>query len=86
MKNSKYFLLVGSILLNGCQQLNEKRAEYVRNREYDYLSSAVIAPLQVPADLTHPRANEDFSLVLAPAKVENVSLVPPGFGQLSEGS
>jgi len=71
------------IVLSGCQQMNDKRSQYVRNRSQDYLKSSVIAPLQVPEDLSLPAAYEVYPLpkdIPELGSLQPVSLIPPGFG------
>lgn len=88
VKMSKKCLLItllSSILLTGCQQLNQQRSQYIRDREKDYLISTVNAPLQVPSDLSYMRGNEHYSFPdVIPGKVQPVSIVPPGFGELTQ--
>lgn len=73
--------------LLGCQQIARQKHEYIRNRSKDYLTSFTIAPLQVPADLSHPTPTEYYPLpenLPSIGKLSPVSLVPPGFGEMSE--
>jgi len=41
-----------TVALAGCQQINQKRATYVRDRALDYRTSGLIAPLRIPEDLS----------------------------------
>ena len=86
MKLNKIALLVGLILLSGCQQIHQTRSEYLRNRSLDYMKSRLVAPLKVPEGLSMPPASVLFPIPgdLPPmGSLEPVSLVPPGFGVLS---
>ncbi len=77
--------LLLSLSLTGCQQLNQQRAKYIRDREQDYLTSTVMAPMQVPADLTYLKGQEHYSYPdVIPGSVHPMSIVPPGFGELSQ--
>lgn len=77
--------LLLSMSLTGCQQINQQRAKYVRDREQDYLTSTVMAPMQVPADLTYLKGQEHYSFPdVIPESLHPVSVVPPGFGELSQ--
>jgi len=88
MKGTK-LKLIGLMLivftLGACQQLSDKRTQYIRNRAQDYLKSSMIPPLRVPENLSHPYPTDNYpiprNIPLASA-VPPVSLVPPGFGQL----
>jgi uncharacterized lipoprotein len=82
----KKWLLLLIAALCGCQQINEKRQTYVRDRAEDYLSSAIIAPLQVPPSLSHPVESEAYPLpepLPSMGELQDVPLLPPGFGVLS---
>lgn len=73
--------------LLGCQQIARQQHEYIRNRAKDYLTSFAIAPLEVPPGLVKPVPNENYPLpeALPPiGQLARVSLVPPGFGIVSE--
>jgi uncharacterized lipoprotein len=87
VKNKEKVLMTAflfTVLLSGCQQLNQQRAVYIRDREQDYLTSTVIAPLRVPADLSYMSGQEHYAYpAVQPGQLEPVSLVPPGFGELS---
>lgn len=87
--NSKrlWAVLFMGLSLMGCEQIAKQRHEYVRNRGKDYLTSVVIAPLEVPAELSHPMPMEYFPVPehLPPlGKLAHISLVPPGFGIVAE--
>ncbi len=75
-----------AVALTGCQQISQKRSEYVRNRGNDYLTSRVYAPLKVPEGLSQPRDSEMYPL---PAEIPPIGMVkpvplePPGFGKLN---
>ena len=88
VKNSKrifFSALMLSVVLSGCQQLNQQRSQYIRDREKDYLISTVNAPLQVPNDLSFLKGQEHYSFPdVVPGSVTPVSVVPPGFGELSQ--
>lgn len=86
VKKSKKIVVVALICaVSGCQQMNEQRSRYVRDREKDYLVSTVNAPLQVPNDLSYMRGQEHYSFPdVVPGQVKPVSVVPPGFGELSQ--
>lgn len=80
-------LIIAMLPLVGCQQIAQQKHEYIRNRSYDYLTSGVIAPLEIPPDLSHPTPTENFPVPerLSPlGRLAKVSLVPPGFGIMSE--
>lgn len=86
-KQSLLLLAVMLMPLIGCQQVAQKKHEYVRNRGKDYLTSVVIAPLEIPPELCHPTTTENFPVpeMLPPlGSVARVSMVPPGFGVISE--
>lgn len=86
IRNYKQWLVLLVVVLCGCQQINEKRSHYVRNRDNDYLKSTTIAPLQVPEDLSQLRANETFPLPEDPPRLGTLKpapLTPPGFGVLA---
>lgn len=73
--------------LLGCEQIAVQKHEYIRNRAKDYLTSFAIAPLAVPPGLACPVPTENFPLPerLPPVgQLASVSLVPPGFGIVSE--
>jgi len=88
VKKSKQILLgalIVSAVLSGCQQLNQQRSRYIRDREKDYLISTVNAPLQVPSDLSYMRGQEHYSFPdVVSGTVTPASVVPPGFGELSQ--
>jgi uncharacterized lipoprotein len=88
VKKSKKILLSAlalSIVLTGCQQLNQQRSRYIRDREQDYLISTVNPPLQIPSDLSYMKGQEHYSFPdVMPGTVTPVSIVPPGFGELSQ--
>lgn len=69
--------------------MKQQQNQYVRDRSKDYLISRVSAPLVVPDPLSYPNATEYYP-VPEPLPVigtlEPVSLVPPGFGELSAQS
>lgn len=76
-------LLTG--LLCACQQINDKRSQYVRNRELDYVNSTLIAPLKVPHDLTLEQRNDIYPIpydLPAIGSLKPVNIEPPGFGKL----
>lgn len=79
-------LILLTILLCGCQQMSQKKSQYVPNHANDYLSSHIIAPLRVPEGLNYPKENESFSL---PSEIPDVAMLkpiplePPGFGKLN---
>ncbi|MCS5712465.1 hypothetical protein [Candidatus Berkiella aquae] len=78
-------VLMFSLLSTGCQQVNQQRMKYVRDREKDYLASTVMAPLRVPEDLSYLKGQEHYSFPdVIPGRVDAVSIVPPGFGELSQ--
>ncbi|MFI4937623.1 MAG: hypothetical protein ACHQJ6_03835 [Candidatus Berkiellales bacterium] len=89
MKSQKYYflsLVLVIITLSGCQQFSQKKTEYIGRWRPDYRSSTVLPPLKIPANVNHPAVTESYPLPLqipAPGSVSAVSLVPPGFGQLS---
>ena len=71
----------------GCQQIAVQKHEYIRNRGKDYLTSFTIAPLEIPPELSHPTPTENYPVpeTLTPiGKLAKVSLVPPGFGEITE--
>lgn len=73
--------------LMGCQQIAQQKHEYIRNRGKDYMCSFVIAPLQVPPELAHPYPTENYpvpEMIPTIGKLAPVSLVPPGFGVITE--
>ncbi|MGE3320082.1 MAG: hypothetical protein AB7I18_12385 [Candidatus Berkiella sp.] len=86
LKMGKKILICAFIgVLCGCQQMNEQRSKYVRDREKDYLVSTVNAPLRVPNDLSYLKGQEHYSFPdVVPGQVQPVSVVPPGFGELSQ--
>ncbi len=84
IKKTGLILLV--VTLAGCQQVSQKRSEYMRNRGNDYLASKVYAPLRVPEGLSHPKDSEVYPLpsdIPPPGMVKQVPLEPPGFGKLN---
>ncbi len=79
-------LILLAVALAGCQQVSQKKSEYMRNRSNDYLTSRVYAPLRVPEGLSHPRDSEVYPLpsdVPPVGQVKPVPLEPPGFGKLN---
>jgi uncharacterized lipoprotein len=82
MKKQFVWLLVATILLSGCQQVNKKRSQYVRNFAQDYLNTSLIAPLKIPEGMAQPEVTENYPLpenIPAPGSVTPPSLTPPGF-------
>lgn len=70
-----------------CQQMNEQRSKYIRDRGQDYLSSTLTPPLKVPDDLDYPSVTQSFPIPEnppLPGQVTSVCLVPPGFGELPQ--
>jgi len=86
VKNGKKIVLCALMcVIAGCQQMNEQRSRYVRDREKDYLISTVNAPLRVPSDLSYMKGQEHYSFPdVVPGQVQTVSVVPPGFGELGQ--
>ncbi len=85
MKLNKVGLIIGLILLSGCQQI-QSRSDFLRNRNMDYKNSRLVAPLKVPAGLSMPTESVLYPIPgnLPPlGSLEPVSLVPPGFGVLT---
>ena len=87
MKTQQFgYLLAGCLLLGGCQAWNFNKLDYFHNHSKDYLKSSVVAPLKVPAGLTHETRNT-YPLpayLPAPDSIEKVSLIPPGFPELDK--
>lgn len=80
-------ILLAILPLLGCQKTVKLKNEYIRNRGKDYLTSYVIAPLKIPDELSYPGSTEYFPVPenLPPiGHLAHVSLVPPGFGVISE--
>lgn len=85
MKKSILIVLLMSFFC-GCQQINQTRAMYVRDRAQDYLTHTILPPLQVPPGLSQPLMTEAFPLPCPLPEIgalTPVSLVPPGFGEWS---
>ncbi len=71
------------LMLTGCEFLHEQRAVYVRDRGEDYLTSELVAPLDVPSPLTYNHSHvfplPNTTPVLG--SLDNISIQPPGFGE-----
>lgn len=75
--------------LMGCHQVMKHKNEYIRDRGKDYLTSNVIEPLKIPEELSYPGSTEYYPVpedLPCIGQIGPVSLVPPGFGIISEVS
>jgi uncharacterized lipoprotein len=80
-------ILFAVLPLLGCEQVAKQRYQYARNHSKDYLHSFVVAPLEVPPHFAQPTVTENYPVpeCLPPlGNLPKVSLVPPGFGTVSE--
>ena len=86
MKLKLSSLMVGSLLLLGCQTLENQQLDYWRSSENDYLNSRLIAPLKLPEGFKlEKQSNYPIPSPLPqPGSIHRPSLVPPGFGEFSK--
>lgn len=70
------------LILTGCEFLHQQRTVYIRDRGEDYLTSELVAPLDVPAPLTYHHSQVFPLPDVAPelGSLDNISIQPPGFG------
>lgn len=85
-KNAFVYLLFVILSTVGCQQVSKKKDQYMAHLAKDYHASRLIAPLKVPEDLHYPTSSDSYPLPehVSSQAAAAVSLVPPGFGELSE--
>lgn len=83
IKNLSIALLLSALM--GCQSAKFQMNDFYFNHEKDYLKSSLLSPLLVPEGLTRQiSSNYPVPLDLPQiSALEPVSLVPPGFGELS---
>lgn len=77
-------IILGFLLtLVGCEVVNDHRKIYIRDRGQDYLTSDLVAPLQVSEPLTQYHSDVFPLPDVVPDKdgLNNISLKPPGFGE-----
>lgn len=80
-------ILLSIVPLLGCQQMVAQKNEYIRNRTKDYLTSTIIAPLNVPPGLAQPSPTEHYPVpegLPVMGSLSKIKLAPPGFGVVSE--
>jgi len=81
MKKIGYSVVL-ALLLTGCQQVSQKRSQYVRDFSQDYKTASLGAPLRIPEGMHIPVPTENTLLpeeIPAPGSVNTPSLIPPGF-------